>query len=112
MLQRLVVAKSVVTTKVVNKLVVKKRALSVIRKEIRHVCTCHIVNQKTKKMHVNNLKNKMPKKKRCYNCGSTSHLMYGYKEKSLYAPMAEKVWVPKGTTNPSGPILKWVPIQA
>ncbi|PXX93211.1 hypothetical protein DF185_23150, partial [Marinifilum breve] len=53
--------------------------------------------------------------KRCYNCGSTKHLIQSCKKyNSVYqkvkkAKKVKKIWVPKKPTNPSGPILKWVP---
>ena len=70
-----------------------------------HTCTCH-TNKKNKETHAPIVEREMPKKKRCYNCGSTSHLILNCKKNLLYKPMTKNVWIPKGITNPQGPITK------
>ena len=72
------------------------------------ICTCH-TNKTTDEIHVHNFQKKEPKKKRCYECGSTSHLVAKCKQNPFYKPVTKLAWIPKGITNPPGPIMKWVP---
>ena len=71
-------------------------------------CTRH-TQKKIIEIHVHNFQKKTPKKKRCYECGSTSHLVSKCKQNPFYRPVTKQVWIPKGTTNPPGPMMKWVP---
>ena len=114
-------AKKAETTKVVNKPAAKKKPLVVDTKVLpklvklvepaaklkpfkavakkgslaqRHTCTCHL-NKKNKMTHVHDLKRIMPKNKRCYNCCSTSHLVFACKENHFYKAMTRRSLVPK-----------------
>ena len=71
----------------------------------RHTCTCNCsYNSKHVMFDLKAKKKNIKKAKRCYNCGSTDHLVKKCKLFNFDSPK-----VRKRSPSPSGPILRWVP---